>query len=173
MRFVKKLENKMFAQKPRDLLRFAAFVTIVVLWLPSCMLVRPKVSEEKPVPEQLPESTVDTEYYATVETPARFQGNDINAFLTYLRKNIKYPVNALRKSQQGTVVVQFGVNWDGKVEVFSVLKSSGYKILDQEVVRAIGSSPAWEPAQHQKKRVGQLFTVQVSFHARTRKIEVK
>ncbi len=71
------------------------------------------------------------------------------------------------------MAVQFGVNWDGKVEVFSVLKSSGYKLLDEEVVRAIKTSPAWEPAKIQNKRVGQLFMVQVSFNARTRKIDIR
>ncbi|MGC8803037.1 MAG: energy transducer TonB [Bacteroidales bacterium] len=153
--------------------RIIPLVIAAFIWLPACMLTRHTVSTEKKSPEQIAEPTVDTEYYATVETPARFQGNDIHAFLAYLKKNIKYPPAALRKRQQGTVAVQFGVNWDGKVEVFSVLKSSGYKLLDDEVVRVIGSSPVWEPAQNQKKRVGQLFLVQVTFQARTRKIDVR
>jgi len=142
------------------------------LLMQSCWVKRPAVA---PAEEHIviAEPAVDTEYYATVETPARFQGNDIIAFLQFLKKNIKYPPAALQKGQQGTVAVQFGVNWDGKVEVFSILKSSGSKLLDNEVVRVINSSPAWEPARQQQKRVGQLFMVQVSFHARTRKIEVK
>lgn len=153
--------------------RIVPLIIATFIWLPACILTRPGVSTEKEKTEQQAESTIDTEYYATVETPARFQGHDVNAFLAYLKKNIKYPPAALRKRQQGTVAVQFGVNWEGKVEVFSVLKSSGYKLLDDEVVRAIGTSPVWEPAQNQKKRVGQLFLVQVSFQARTRKIDVK
>ncbi|MCX7987267.1 MAG: energy transducer TonB [Bacteroidales bacterium] len=136
------------------------------------MTKRSSISSEI-VSQATAEPVVDTEYYATVEIPARFQGNDVNSFLAYLKKNIKYPTNALRKGQQGLVVVQFGVNWDGRVEVFSVLKSSGSKLLDQEVIRAIQTSPNWEPAQNQKKRVGQLLMVQVNFHARTRKIDVK
>lgn len=148
-------------------------LTIATLLIPACILKRSTVSSEKIPTEQTAEPTVDTEYYATVEAPARFQGSDISAFQAYLKKNIKYPAAALKKRQQGTVAVQFGVNWDGKVEVFSVLKSSGYKLLDEEVVRAIKTSPAWEPAKIQNKRVGQLFMVQVSFNARTRKIDIR
>jgi TonB family protein len=116
---------------------------------------------------------VDTEYYSTVQIPAIFQGGDIQNFISYLKKSIKYPPVALKKRQQGTVVVQFGVNWNGEIEVFSILKKSGFPMLDQEAVRAIKSSPQWEPARMEDTKVGQLFVLQIKFDARTRKIEIK
>jgi TonB family protein len=118
-------------------------------------------------------ATVDTEYYSVVEKVASFQNGDINTFMLYLKKNTRYPLNALKKKQQGTTVVQFGVDCYGSLKIFSVLKSSGIKILDDEAKRAINSSPKWVPAKIKNKSVGQLFMIQVKFNAKTKAIEIK
>ncbi len=144
-----------------------------LLIISSCIAMKKEKPQIQEAEEKEQKPVVDTEYYSLVEKPAQFNGGDINNFKIYLKSNIKYPVTALKKRQQGTVVVQFGVNWDGEVEVFSILKSSGYKVLDEEAVRAIKQSPKWIPAQNQNVRVGQLYIIQVSFNVRTRKIEIK
>ncbi len=150
-------------------------IFIICLFLFGFLLacnVQKKVVNE-PAPAEPVTPAVDTEYYARVEVPAQFNGADINAFYAYLKKNIKYPAAALKKKQQGLTVVQFGVDWNGNVQVFSVLKSSGFKILDDEVVRVLKSSPPWTPAKMKETKVGQLLMVQVKFNARTRSIEIK
>lgn len=116
---------------------------------------------------------VDTEYYSTVEKTAMFQNGDVNSFISYLKKNTKYPVAALKKKQQGTAFIQFGVDCYGAVKIFSIMKSSGFKLLDDEAKRSIGSSPKWVPAKIGNKSVGQLIVLQVKFNAKTRMVEIK
>lgn len=137
----------------------------------ACNVQKKVVKESAPAQPITP--AVDTEYYARVEIPAQFNGSDMNAFYAYLKKNIKYPVSALKKKQHGLTVVQFGVDWNGNVQVFSILKSSGFKILDDEVVRVLKTSPPWTPAKMKETKVGQLLMVQVKFNARTRSVEIK
>jgi TonB family protein len=115
---------------------------------------------------------VDTEYYSIVEKTAKFQNGDVNTYITYLKKNTKYPIYSLRRRQQGTVIIQFGVDCFGTVKIFSVLKSSGFKVLDDEAKRSIGSSPKWTPAKIGNKSVGQLMVLQVHFNAKTRMVEI-
>ena len=118
------------------------------------------------------EPAVDTEYYAMVEKQAMFQNGDVNKYISYLKRNIRYPVYALRHREQGTVIIQFGVDCYGAVKIFSTMKSSGYKILDNEARRIIASSPKWTPAKSGNKSVGQLLVLQIKFDARTRRVEI-
>jgi TonB family protein len=106
---------------------------------------------------------VDTEYYATVEKPAMFQGGDIKAFDAFVKKNIKYPASALKKKQQGTAYLQFGVSPYGNVNYTYILKSSGSKLLDKEAIRVVHDSPKWIPAQNGNTYVGQLLVIPVEF----------
>ena len=147
-----------------------------MLILSSCktkqtVLESPKVDSSALLAAAKPE--VDTEYYAVVEKPAIFQNGDINTFVSFLKKNTKYPYNALKRQQHGLVAIQFGVDCYGKVKIISTLKSSGYPLLDKEVIRAISSSPTWIPAQNQGVKVGQLFLLQFTFKFKTRSIEIK
>jgi protein TonB len=155
----------------------ASLVIVLVCFLisQSCIVKKaapaPTVDSSLIVPAK---AAVDTEYYPVVETPAAFQKGDVQTFITtYLKKNIKYPPAALKKKQQGTAYVQFGIDCYGNVKVFSVMKSSGSKTLDNEAVRAIKSSPKWSPAKIKDMSVGQLFILQIKFNAVTRKIEIK
>jgi TonB family protein len=145
---------------------------VAILFIIACSTQKPAPVAQEPVKETaLP--AIDTEYYSMVETPATFNGGDINTFVaTHLKKNTKYPAAALKKRQQGTVVVQFGIDWNGKLNVFSVLKSSGVKTLDDEAVRALKTSPAWQPAKNKTQAVGQLFMLYFKFNAKTKKVEI-
>jgi periplasmic protein TonB len=149
-------------------------VFIILITSQSCLVKKSTTVEQVDSSLVVPaKAQVDTEYYSTVETQASFQNGDINTFITYLKKNTKYPATALKKKQQGTTAVQFGVDCYGSVKVFAVLKSSGFKVLDNEAVRAIKSSPKWSPAKIKEVSVGQLFLLQIKFNAKTRKVEIK
>ncbi|HEY9123968.1 MAG TPA: energy transducer TonB [Bacteroidales bacterium] len=159
----------------KNILTISTLVVIIftiVLLYPSCKVQQP-VQTQDTVKIEPAVAVPDTEYYAMVETPAKFNGGDIKSFIAYLTKNIKYPAVALKKRQQGTVAIQFGVDCYGKVHVFSVLKSSGVAVLDKEASMAINASPAWTPALDKGRPVGQLFLLQIKFNAKTRKVEIK
>ena len=146
------------------------FLFIIFLAILACSTQKSLKNVEQVKEEKLPE--VDTEYYAMVEKPAVFNNGDIKTFITFIKKSLKYPQAALKKKQQGTTVVQFGIDWNGKLNVFSVLKSSGVKTLDSEVLRCLKSSPVWQPAKNKSQSVGQLFMLQFKFNAKSKSVEI-
>jgi len=102
-----------------------------------------------------------------------FQQGGIEAFCQYVKTAAKFPASELNKKQKKSVFLQFGVDCYGNVKVFSVMKSSGSKALDNEAKRAVKSSPKWTPAKTGNKSVGKLYYLQVKFNVATKKVEVK
>ena len=58
---------------------------------------------------------------------------------------LKYPELAAMSGYQGTLYIKFDILKDGSLGGVEVLKPSGYKILDDEAVRAIRSSAPFQP----------------------------
>ena len=101
----------------------------------------------------------------SVEMPEKmptFQGGDLNKFVLWLQTNVKYPAEAVAKSIQGRVIFSFVVNKDGSVGSFEALKSPD-KSLTDEVERVFNTSPKWEPAEQDGKKVNVKFTVPIIF----------
>jgi TonB family protein len=89
--------------------------------------------------------------YTHVEIESEFPGGQ-KAWGAYLNSNLEYPKKAVRKNIQGTVVVQFIVEKDGKVSNVEVVRSVD-PLLDQEAMRLILRSPNWKPAVLDGKKV--------------------
>jgi protein TonB len=66
------------------------------------------------------------------------------AWLSFIRKNLKYPRAARKAKIQGTVIVAFTVNLDGKVNEIEAV--SGPDELKQAAMDVIKKSPNWKPA---------------------------
>ena len=58
---------------------------------------------------------------------------------------LRYPELAAISGYQGTLYIQFDIKKDGTLGAVEVLKSSGYKILDDEAVRSITDSAPFQP----------------------------
>ncbi len=58
---------------------------------------------------------------------------------------LKYPELAALSGLQGTLYIQFDIMKDGSLGNLELLKSSGYKILDDEALRAIRNSAPFQP----------------------------
>jgi len=58
---------------------------------------------------------------------------------------LKYPELAAISGYQGTLFVKFDILKDGSLGSVEVLKSSGYKILDDEAMRSIRSAAPFQP----------------------------
>lgn len=97
-----------------------------------------------------------------VEEQAGFGNGDINNFNKWVAEHIKYPDIASSTGISGKVFAQFAVNSKGKVVDVKILRGIDPSI-DQEVVRAIESSPLWTPAKQGGRPVKQLFTLPVNF----------
>ncbi len=62
-----------------------------------------------------------------------------------VENELKYPELAAVSGYQGTLFIQFDIMKDGSLGKFEVLKSSGYKILDDEAERSIRASAPFQP----------------------------
>lgn len=95
------------------------------------------------------------------ETPASFPGG-VNALLTYLMTNLKYPAASKQANVQGRVVCEFIVNADGSISDIRVVKSVNPQ-LDAEAVRVIKEMPKWEPAHRGDTPIRMRYTLPVTF----------
>jgi len=58
---------------------------------------------------------------------------------------LKYPELAAASGYQGTLYIKFDINKDGSLGDLDILQSSGFKILDDEALRAIRASAPFQP----------------------------
>jgi TonB family protein len=105
----------------------------------------------------------DTAVKIIVDRNARFQDGDILKFRDHVMRNIQMPLIAMQNRYQGKATIKFVVDWDGQVKNVSVLKSSGYKILDNEAIRVIKNSPPWSSAKINNICVPQQFFIPIEF----------
>jgi TonB family protein len=80
----------------------------------------------------------------------------------YIAKNTKYPANSKKNKQQGTVIINFVIDQDGKV-YNPMVKKGITPELDAEALRVIKSMPNWTPAIKNGKPVNVLYEVPISF----------
>lgn len=105
----------------------------------------------------------DTTVMINVQIEARFQGGDIVKFRNYVSRNIRYPMEAQIKNEQGKAYVGFIVDWDGLVKRIKIYKTSGSKLLDAEAIRVIALSPRWTPAKNNNICVPQQLILPLVF----------
>jgi protein TonB len=77
-------------------------------------------------------------------------------------KEIKYPLNSLRRHVQGNVIVQFIVDTDGSLTQIEVVKGID-KECDEEALRAVASAPRCRPALTRGRPVRKRMTLPVIF----------
>ena len=73
-----------------------------------------------------------------------------------------YPREAVRMGMEGKLVVKFVIGKDGSLKELKLLKSSGYKILDDEAINAIKDAAPFNPIP---ERLGvDHLTIIATFH---------
>lgn len=70
-------------------------------------------------------------------------GRSKDSFEYWVYTNIKYPEISAKNGVTGTVIVNFVVSEEGKVEDAMVVKGVNYE-LDKEALRVISKSPDWK-----------------------------
>ena len=86
---------------------------------------------------------VKYKYTFAMQAPS-FKGG-MAKFYQYLGSSMRYPNDATKNNIEGTVIVEYTVEKDGRlVEV--QIKKSVYPSIDEEAKRVIRSSPKWIPA---------------------------
>ena len=100
-------------------------------------------------------------------TDLELEIEDLEEFLAIVRKRIekakRYPEEARRKGMEGTVVVAFTVGKKGELESVEVVKSSGYKELDEAAVQTIKRAAPFPPLERFSSRERLKIEVPITF----------
>jgi protein TonB len=96
----------------------------------------------------------------TAEIMPQYPGG-ITALLAFLKKSLQTPAD-IEAGEEISVSIQFGVNYNGKLKGFTVIKSGG-ELFDNEVLRVLKKMPSWIPGKSEGKNVSVYYTVPVKF----------
>ncbi|AHW59987.1 protein TonB [Draconibacterium orientale] len=95
------------------------------------------------------------------ETMPEFPGGQA-ALLSFLSKNVKYPLIAQENGIKGKVFVAFVVDENG--DIYDVTLARGVDAsLDREALRVVKSMPQWKPGKQGNKAVKVRYTVPINF----------
>jgi TonB family protein len=101
------------------------------------------------------------EVFTVVEQQPEYPGGQ-EEMSKFLSKNLRYPVDAVEKEQQGKVFLKFVVDTEGEISNIKVLKSAGPG-LDEEAVRVVGKMPTWKPAKQNGRKVNAEYVMPIEF----------
>lgn len=99
--------------------------------------------------------------FVVVEKLPQFPGGE-KAMLEFIQKNIKYPEIAKRNKIQGTVLVNFVINKEGKIIKPKIMKSPS-EALSEEALRILSIMPDWVPGKQKGQAVSVSYTIPVKF----------
>jgi TonB family protein len=91
-----------------------------------------------------------------------FQGNKIPSFDQWIVNQIKYPSDAVTKGAQGRVYVNFTVELDGSLSNIKLVNSPD-PILSDAVLKAVGTSPKWDPPKNSEVDEAFQYNIAVKF----------
>lgn len=78
------------------------------------------------------------------EVMPKFQDGDLATFRNWVMERLQYPAEARENNIQGTVTLSFVITGAGDLTNVEVLSSKD-KLLEDEAVRVVKSSPKWTP----------------------------
>ena len=100
----------------------------------------------------------DQKVYTVVSEMPKFNGN----LFQWLAQNIKYPAEASQKHQQGTVMIKFVVEADGRVRQAEIIRGASPS-LDKEAMRIVSIMPKWIPGKQDGRPVAVYYTLPIKF----------
>ena len=103
------------------------------------------------------------QYFDCDQRPQFFGSSDLRHFLKeWVYQYLKYPSAALQSGIQGTVMVEFIIEKDGKISNVRVAKGVSEE-LDAEALKVVQASPKWKPGKVSGNKVRTSVTVPVEF----------
>ncbi len=96
-----------------------------------------------------------------VDQMPQFPGGD-REMLRFIKNNLRYPLSAQGNNIQGTVILNFVVNREGKIINLKVIKGIGFG-CDEESLRVIEKMPLWTPGKQRGQTVSVSFTMPIRF----------
>ena len=106
-------------------------------------------------------NTDDDVIFSVVENEPEYPGGE-KALYNYIIKNVKYPKSALDKGIEGTVIVEFVVEKNGKISNVKAVKSVSPE-LDAEAIRVVSKMPKWKPGVQRGEKVRSRWRLPINF----------
>ena len=76
----------------------------------------------------------------------------------YIKKNFKYPAEAVKDNVSGDVIARFVVTESGTITEATITKKL-HPAIDKEMLRVIRSFPKWKPGMQDGKAVKVYYTL--------------
>jgi len=102
-------------------------------------------------------------YYNSVETLPTYPGGQA-ALDQFINDNVVYPADAIQNNKEGTVIVSFGIDENGKVTNAKITSSPAIGDgLEDEALKVINKMPAWTPGMVKGKKVKSKYSLPIRF----------
>ncbi|MBO4773726.1 MAG: energy transducer TonB [Bacteroidales bacterium] len=119
------------------------------------------ITETYDVEEPMVEEVKEEEIFAVVEEEPAFPGGE-DALFDFIGKNIVYPRAAREAGIEGTVMVEFVVEPNGKLSHVTAIRKVA-PALDEEAIRVVKMMPTWSPGKQRGKAVRARFRLPINF----------
>lgn len=103
----------------------------------------------------------DNNIYDAPEVMPEYPGG-MQAMMSFIGENVKYPEDAMEKNISGKVFVSFVVEKDGSVSEAKVVKGV-CESIDKEALRVVNAMPKWTPGKKDGKNVRVSYTLPFTF----------
>ena len=97
----------------------------------------------------------------SVDQMPQFPGGE-KEMMRFIKFNLHYPPSAQENNIQGTVIMNFVVDREGKITNIKVIKGIGFG-CDEESIRVLARMPAWTPGKQRGQTVLVSFTMPIRF----------
>ena len=99
--------------------------------------------------------------YQVIEQMPQYPGGE-SELMSYIAKNLKYPVIAQENGIQGKVILRFVVSKSGQVDKIEVVRSLD-PACDKEAVRVVKTLQRWIPGKQNGVNVSVYYTLPIAF----------
>lgn len=113
-----------------------------------------------------PASLGGSSFDSTASTRNAEKANYYRFIIHKLKRLKRYPSQARRRGDQGTVHLVFTLRKDGSLESYKIAKSSGSRALDREVERLIARAAPFPPVPGGVSKGSLELSVDISFKLR-------
>ena len=117
--------------------------------------------------KNLKETIQKKSQYSSKTKKSKKDKNDLKIWsskiLKEINSNINYPVIALQNQISGKVIIQLSITNEGILKKLSLIQSSGFDILDNEVLRAVSNSDHYPSAPLSLSKKQYSFKLPIKF----------
>ena len=117
--------------------------------------------------KNLEETNQKESQYSSKTKKSKKDKNDLKIWsskiLKEINSNINYPVIALQNQISGKVIIQLSITNKGILKQLSLIQSSGFDILDKEVLRAVSNSDNYPSAPLSLSKKQYSFKLPIKF----------